>query len=121
MVLAPERTFDKMTTAGHKAEVEKYVTATNAKPTRTSAGAKRLPAFHKALRHQPFYQERIPIWVGEYTWLGTGAVLGRSHDSHPIFLLPKPLDTHSTNGYPPGETTSGHPRGTNRTMRVRAL
>lgn len=87
MVLAPESELvDKLTTAEHKAEVEKYVTATKRKTERErQAETKKVTGvFTGSYAINPFTKKRIPIWVGEYilAGYGTGAIMAvPAHDS----------------------------------------
>ncbi|MFY9191750.1 MAG: leucine--tRNA ligase [Tenuifilaceae bacterium] len=112
MVLAPESELvDKLTTAGHKAEVEKYVTATKRKTERErQAETKKVTGvFTGSYAINPFTKKRIPIWVGEYilAGYGTGAIMAvPAHDSRDFAFA-------KTFGLPivqtvirPGETTS---------------
>ena len=127
MVLAPESELvDKLTTAGHKAEVEKYVTATKRKTERErQAETKKVTGvFTGSYAINPFTKKRIPIWVGEYilAGYGTGAIMAvPAHDSRDFAFA-------KTFGLPivqtvirPGETTSDPSTWDDRTMRVRAL
>jgi len=112
MVLAPESELvDELTTAGHKAEVEKYVTATKRKTERErQAETKKVTGvFTGSYAINPFTKKRIPIWVGEYilAGYGTGAIMAvPAHDSRDFAFA-------KTFGLPivqtvirPGETTS---------------
>ena len=77
---------DKLTTAEHKAEVEKYVTATKRKTERErQAETKKVTGvFTGSYAINPFTKKRIPIWVGEYilAGYGTGAIMAvPAHDS----------------------------------------
>tara|TARA_B110000046_G_scaffold119438_1_gene126132 strand:+ start:20618 stop:23236 length:2619 start_codon:yes stop_codon:yes gene_type:complete len=80
MVLAPEHELvSKITTAGQKVEVEKYIVVSSHRSERERlADVKNITgAFTGAYVKQPFSDEKIPVWIGDYVLAGygTGAVM----------------------------------------------
>jgi leucyl-tRNA synthetase len=87
MTFAPEHDYvNIITTADRKEAVEKYITeATNRSERERIADVKRITGeFTGAYAINPFTNEEIPIWVGDYVLAGygTGAVMAvPGHDS----------------------------------------
>ncbi len=86
MALAPESDWVKvLTTAEHKAEVDKYVIeATNRSERERQADVKRISGvFTGSYALHPFTGKEVPIWISEYVLAGygTGAVMAvPAHD-----------------------------------------
>ena len=80
MVLAPEHDLvSSITTAGQQTEIEKYLdyVKSRSEVDRMSEVKEVTGAFTGAYAINPFNQERIPIWIGEYVLkdYGTGAIM----------------------------------------------
>ena len=85
MVLAPEHDLvPLLTTPGQKAAVEEYLRYVNSRSERERiAEVKEVTgAFLGAYAINPFTQEQIPIWIGEYVLkdYGTGAIMAVPSD-----------------------------------------
>lgn len=84
MVLAPEHDLvSELTTDEQKEEVDKYLTYVNAKSEIERMAEKSVTgAFIGAYAINPFNNERIPIWIGEYVLkdYGTGAIMAVPSD-----------------------------------------
>ena len=86
MVLAPESELvEKLTTAEHKAEVEKYLAYVKKRTELDRmANHKVTGVFSGSYAVNPFTGENIPIWISEYVLAGygTGAIMAvPAHDS----------------------------------------
>ena len=101
MTLAPEHELvSKITTAGHKTEVENYIRATAKRSERDRmADVKTISgAFTGAYAIHPFSGEKVQIWIGDYVLAGygTGAVMAvpcgdqRDYDFAKHFKIPIP-------------------------------
>ncbi|HVS58470.1 MAG TPA: leucine--tRNA ligase [Candidatus Saccharimonadales bacterium] len=99
MVLAPEHPLiDRITTAEHKAHVNSYVKAAQAKSDveRQETEREKTGAFTGAHAINPATGEKIPVWVADYVLMGygTGAIMAvpahdeRDHDFAKKFDLP---------------------------------
>lgn len=79
MVLAPEHDLvAQLTTAEQKQEIEAYLDYVNTRSELDRMAEKEVTgAFTGAYAINPFNQERIPIWIGEYVLkdYGTGAIM----------------------------------------------
>ncbi len=84
MVLAPEHDLvSELTTKGQQEEVDKYLTYVNTKSEIERMAEKSVTgAFIGAYAVNPFNQEKIPIWIGEYVLkdYGTGAIMAVPSD-----------------------------------------
>ncbi|MEM8907845.1 MAG: leucine--tRNA ligase, partial [Bacteroidota bacterium] len=79
MVLAPEHDLvQQLTTEAQSADIEAYLNYVNARSEVDRMAEKKVTgAFTGAYAINPFNQERIPIWIGEYVLkdYGTGAIM----------------------------------------------
>lgn len=85
MVLAPEHELvDLLTTAGQRAEIDACINLVKSKSERDRmAEVKEMNgAFTGSYAINPFNQERIPIWIGDYVLkdYGTGAIMAVPSD-----------------------------------------
>lgn len=85
MVLAPEHPFvAQLTTEGQKEAVDAYLSYANSRSERERmAEVKEVTgAFIGAYAINPFTNERVPIWIGEYVLMdyGTGAIMAVPSD-----------------------------------------
>lgn len=86
MVLAPESEYvPQVTTAGQKAEIEKYLDATKRRTERDRLMDKKISGvFTGSYAINPLNGKEIPIWVSDYVLAGygTGAIMAvPAHDS----------------------------------------
>lgn len=80
MVLSPEHQLvDRITTADHKADIEKYKTqaATKSELERTELAKEKTGVFTGAYAINPATEKPIPIWIADYVLIGygTGAIM----------------------------------------------
>ncbi len=84
MVLAPEHDFVKeLTTSDQLEEVEKYISQVSAKSDVERMAEKKVTGvFTGAYALNPFNNEKIPIWIGDYVLkdYGTGAIMAVPSD-----------------------------------------
>ena len=85
MVLAPEHELvGQLTTAAQRAEIDRYLTYVKSRSERDRmADVKEVTgAFTGAYAINPFTEEKIPIWIGEYVLkdYGTGAIMAVPSD-----------------------------------------
>jgi leucyl-tRNA synthetase len=86
MVLAPENPLvDRITTAGHRVDVIKYIEAASKKSDleRTELSKKKTGVFTGAYAANPVNGARVPIWIADYVLAsyGTGAIMAvPAHD-----------------------------------------
>ena len=84
MVLAPEHDLvEKLTTPDQKATVDEYLAYVNARSEVERMAEKKVSgAFIGAYAINPFTNEEIPIWIGEYVLkdYGTGAIMAVPSD-----------------------------------------
>jgi leucyl-tRNA synthetase len=86
MVLAPESELvDVLTTAGQRAEVDAYLTATKKKTERERIADRKVTGvFSGSYAINPVTREEIPVWISDYVLAGygTGAIMAvPGHDS----------------------------------------
>lgn len=86
MVLSPEHSMvEKITTAEHKADVDKYVRTASAKSDleRTDLNKTKSGIFTGAYAINPVNNQKVPIWISDYVLIsyGTGAIMSvPAHD-----------------------------------------
>ncbi len=91
IVLAPEHDLvAELTTDAQRAEVEAYIAKTKAKSEVERMADKTVSgAFIGAYAYNPFSQQNIPIWIGEYVLkdYGTGAIMAVPSDDDRDFAF----------------------------------